>query len=237
MYKHSRRAKTEEKKNVRSAFVFGILTLIALFLLVGFGLPAVAKFAAFLTDLRGSSRPVEFADTTPPPPPRLEPLPSAVNTFTVEVRGNTEAGATVTLFLNNKEEELLANNSGEFSYSFSLNDGENTVSVMATDNAGNESQKTEIYNIIYDNEPPILEVSKPEDGSEYYGSKQRQIVIEGNTEEGVQVKISGRHVVVSSDGSFSFATTLSEGENKFDVIAQDEAENTTEKAITVNYTP
>ncbi|MBU0569671.1 hypothetical protein KKB40_02720 [Patescibacteria group bacterium] len=235
-YRYSRRAKIEEKKNIRKAVFFGLLTLVSAIAFFFLGLPAVIKFASFLTELKTSTTLVEFSDNTPPPPPQLESLPSFTNELSVEIKGSTEPGITVILFLNNKQEELLTNSEGKFSYKFNLNDGKNSISAMAKDSFGNESRKIEIQEIVFDNKPPELTITKPENGSSFYTAKERQVVIEGTTEEGCSVNINGRQVVVESDGSFAFATTLSEGENDFNVKSQDEAGNTSEQSLSVSFT-
>jgi len=233
--RYSRLTRIEEKENIRRAVFFSLLTIISLALVFFLGLPAVAKFSAFLSDLRKSSEPVERQDSTPPVPPRIEPLPEATNQLRVDIKGSTEPGVSVILKLNNKEEEILANNDGEFNYTFALNDGENKISAYARDSSGNESQKTEEINIIYDNDPPQLSLTTPNDGTNYYGSKQRQVLLEGETEVGVNININGRFVQVDSDGKFTFTTTLNEGENKFTILAQDLAENITEKTLTLHF--
>lgn len=234
-YRYSRKSKTEEKKNIRKAVFFGLLTLISSLAFFFLGLPTVIKFASFLTELKTSTTPMESSDNTPPPPPNLESLPAFTNELSIEIKGSTEPGITVILFLNNKQEEQLTNSGGEFSYKFVLNDGKNTISALTKDNAGNESRKSEIQEIIFDNESPNLTVTKPENGSSFYTGKERQVVIEGITEEYCSVNINSRQVVVESDGSFVFTTTLSEGENIFDIKARDEAGNTSEQSISVNF--
>jgi len=234
---YSRLVKTEEKRNVRRAFLFLLLTVVLLVTGFVFGLPAIAKFSGFLTDIKKSAQPIERVDKTPPAPPRLEPLPEATNDLQVDINGSTEPGTTVFLTLNNRQEEILANVDGEFSYNFSLNKGENKIAAYARDSSGNESQKTETFTIIFDDDPPSLEITDPENGSEYFGPKQRQVVIEGGTEEDASVTINDRLVVVERDQTFSFATTLSEGENQFTVKAEDKAGNTTEKSLTLHFTP
>lgn len=235
--RYSRLSKLEEQKNVRSTAIFVILTIAALAAFFFFGLPTVIKFSAFLTDIRKSGEPVEKDDNTPPVLPRFDPLPEATNSNRVELIGRTEPGVTVTLFLNGTQEEILANNEGEFTYSFSLNKGNNRVSALAKDSAGNESQKSSVIVITFDNQPPEIEMTSPQDGTQYYGSKQRQVVIEGKTEEKAAVNINGRIVVVESDGSFAFTTTLSEGENQFTVKASDKAGNSTETVLKLNFSP
>ena len=235
--KYSRLSRVEEQKNIRSAIKYIILSIAALLAFFFFGLPAIVKFAAFLSDIRQSGEPVIREDTIPPVLPRFNSFPEATNQIKVEISGTTEPGATVILYLNNSEEEILANNEGVFTYAYLLKKGENTISAIAKDSSGNESQESQVYKVTYDNEPPEIEITNPEDGGEYYGSKQRQVVIEGITEENANIKINDRIVVVESDGSFSFATTLSEGENTFTIISEDVAGNSSEETIKLHFTP
>lgn len=235
--RYSRLARTEERQSIRRAILFTFLTIVSILAFIFLGLPVLAKFAGFLTDLRKSGLPIEINDTTPPAPPRLENLPEYTNEFSVEIKGTTEAGATLTLFLNRDDEELVADKDGDFNFTFELNKGENTVSVKARDAAGNESQETDVYKIIFDNEPPELEITSPEDGKEYYGSKERQVSINGKTEEGASVTINDRIVAVDVNGNFTFVTTLSEGENGFTVKTEDRAGNSNETSLTLRFTP
>jgi hypothetical protein len=235
--RYSRLWRTEEKRNIRRSIIYSILTIAFLVFFFFLGLPSLAKFSAFLSDLRSSSIPPEKEDLTPPVPPRFDPLPEATSELSVDIKGYTEPGVNVFLKLNNKEEEILANSEGQFTYSFSLNDGENKISSYAVDSSGNESQKTDVITIIYDNDPPELTISNPEDQANFYGAKQRQVVIQGQTEEDSKLNINGRIVVVESEGFFTFTTTLSEGENKFDIKTEDNAENITEKTFTLHFSP
>lgn len=234
---YSRLAKTEEKKNVRQAYFFVFLTIAALVILLIFGLPTTAKFAAFLTELKQTTAPIDKNDSTPPAPPQLNLLPEATNSLSLEITGRSEAGVIVKLFLNNEEKEVLANTDGEFTINFGLNKGDNTIQAQAIDKAGNVSQKTDLATVVFDNEAPSLEIVSPEDGVNYYGSKQRQVTIEGQTENDAFLKINDRLVVVDSDGSFVYAATLTEGENQFLVKSEDKAGNSTEKTLILHFSP
>jgi hypothetical protein len=235
--RYSRLTRVEERKNIKQAIFYSLLTIGIVVGFIFFGIPALAKFAGFLTDLKKSSQPVEINDTTPPAPPTLDLVPKYTNKETFEITGKTESGATVILFLNNDKEEILANKEGEFSYTFKLNRGENSFSAKAKDAAGNESQKSKVYKIIFDDEPPVLEILSPDNDKEFYGPKERQIIIKGKTEDGASVFVNERVVAVEEDGSFSFMTTLSEGENTFTIKATDPAGNSIEKSLTSFYTP
>lgn len=235
--RRSRLARTEERRNVRRAVFYISLTVAVLGAFILLGLPSIARFAAFLTDLKTSTEPIESTDTTPPIQPQFDPITESTNKTKIEITGQTEPGATVIVFYNRKKEEVLANNSGEFSYGVLLQKGINTISAQAKDSAGNESKRSEVIKVLFDNSPPSLEITKPEDGSKYFGSKQRQVVIEGITEENASLFINERLVVVENDGSFAFVTTLSEGENTFNFIAKDQADNSTEASLSLTFTP
>lgn len=237
IHTYSRKSKVEERKNMRKAFLFGLLTIGAIVLFAFYGLGTLAKFVVFLGDLKKGNQPVQSDDTTPPIPPRFEPIPKETNKNNLDVKGSTEPGATVILVLNGRDYELLANNEGEFSFSANLVDGDNVISAFSQDNAGNKSNKTETQTVILDTSAPSLDITKPQDGSSYYGSKERQLVIEGKTEEEAKVSINGRNVVVETGGVFTFLTTLSEGTNALVVKAEDQAGNITEKTLTVMYSP
>ena len=236
-YKYSRKAKIEEKKNTKKAILFTILTIVLLVVFYFIGLPSFVKFAAFLTDLRSTTTPAETSDTTPPSLPRFDVLPKYTNQEEIKIKGKTEPGVNVKIFINGDEGIILSDSEGEFTYDYILREGENVLSALAYDNSGNESQETKTHIVIYDNQPPELSIDKPEDGREFYGSTERQVVIEGSTEEEASVNINGRIVIVDSNGKFTFATTLSEGENNFKIKAQDKAGNSTEESLLIKYTP
>lgn len=234
---YSRLASVEEKRNIRSAFLYGLLTIGFLAFLLYFGLPTMARFAGFIGDIKKGERPVDKNDTTPPAPPRFTSLPEATNELTLDIEGEAEAGATITVFINDKTEEVLSNSEGKFSLDAKLNQGKNTISGKAVDSSGNEGQKSQVYTVIFDNEKPNLDISSPTDGANFYGSKQRQMTIKGKTEEGVSLTVNDRLISVLDDGSFSYPYPLGDGENILNFKAFDKAGNLTEENVTVNFTP
>lgn len=231
---YSRLTRVEEKRNIRKASVYIISTIALVVILIMFGLPTMAKLAGFLTNLKSSATPVEQNDTTPPAPPQIETPAEYVNTDQLGIKGTAESGATIVVNANGSKEETTADRDGLFNYTFSLVKGENTFSVSAKDSSGNESQTSKVYTINFDDEAPTIEVSAPEDGKSFYGSKQRQIVIEGTT-DGSTLTINGRVVVVENDGSFTYAISLQEGDNNFEIVAEDQAGNKTTEKLTVSY--
>ena len=234
---YSYKNKTEERKIAKRTFFYIFLTLASILVIFFFGIPVLIKFASFLTDINKSGKSVEISDTIPPPPPRIINLPEATNSKSLEIKGTSEPGATVTFNVDSEEKEIVVGNEGEFMISIQLKDGENPIYAYTTDQSGNESQKTETYVIIFDKQNPEINVNKPQDGEIFSGSKQRQITIEGTTEIQSSLKINDRFVLVEDDGSFTFLTTLISGENNFNFKAEDKAGNSSEKSLKVTYNP
>src|SRR3972149_4948644 len=110
---YSRYVTGEEKKNIRRAFFFIFLTVIAIVVLVFFGIPTVAKVATMVNDKKKTDQPIDANDKPPPAPPRINRLPEATNKTEVEVSGTTEDGATVILTYNSKTEEVVADADGK----------------------------------------------------------------------------------------------------------------------------
>jgi hypothetical protein len=237
MSSYSRLQSVEEKRNLRSAVLFVFLTIAAIVLLFFFGIPALGKFSAFVSDLGKSNKAITTNDHTPPAPPRFDYINNFTNQQTINLTGVTEAGATIRLTFNGNAQDTIADKDGKFLFSLQLDNGTNSYSAVAVDTAGNISQKTQDYSITFDNKPPDLNIDSPGDGSQFFGSNQRQETIKGTTDSDAKVTINDRIVAVDDSGKFQYTLTLSEGENKFAVKATDQAGNVTEKDLTLTFTP
>lgn len=233
--RYSRLASVEEKKNVKNAYKYVIWSVIALILLIFLGIPTLVRFAGFIGDIAKSDKPVELNDITPPAPPQFDDLPDDTNNEIIEVTGQSENAAVISIRANNSDSEVVANNEGKFTFTFNLNKGKNIIDATATDLAGNKSTQTQTFTINYDNQDPELLIESPSDGSTYFGSGQRQLTIKGTVDENVDLRINDRFVSLKDDNSFAYATTLSEGENKFDIKATDPAGNQSSASLTVTF--
>jgi len=235
---YSRLASVEERKNLRRAITYIVLAISGLILLFFLGIPILGKFTAFVSDLGKSNKPITNNDNTPPAPPRFNTFSDFTNQNQVSLTGTTEPGSTIKLSLNGNGMDTLADKDGAFTFSdLSLKDGDNIFLATAVDTAGNISQQTQEYKIVFDNKPPDLTIESPGDGSTFFGSKQRQITIQGISESGVQITINDRVVVVDDNGKFQYTLTLNEGENKFTIKATDQAGNSIEKDLMLSFSP
>ena len=233
---YSRLASVEERKNIKKAILFIVLTIAILTLLFFVGIPILGRFTGFVSDLGKSDKAITQNDKTPPAPPRFNQFPDFTNQQSITITGNSESAATIKFTFNGNEQNSLTDKDGNFSFNVNLNDGENNFSVVAVDTAGNISQKTKEYKIIFDNKAPDLTIDSPSDGSQFFGSKQRQITIQGTTDNTAQVTINERIISVDGNGKFQYTTTLNDGENKFKVKSVDQAGNVTEKDLSFTFT-
>lgn len=237
--RYSRLASVEERRNLKRAIWFVVLTIGVGLGLFFIGIPILGRFVGFISNIGHGDTPISINDKTPPAPPKFDTFSEFTNVKTADLSGSSEPSAKIKLVFNNKEElETVVDKDGHFSFSdISLNDGANSFFATAQDTAGNVSIETKNYSITYDAKPPDLNIDNPGDGSQFFGSKERQVSIQGTTESGAQVTVNDRIVVVEDSGKFQYTTSLSDGENKFNVKAVDHAGNSTEKELTLSFSP
>lgn len=234
---YSRRKTINQKHNLKEALLFSIASIIVLVFLILFGISAITSILKLLNDMKQGINSTESTDTIPPIAPMFDQINKYTNKDVVEITGRTEPGANVFLVFNGKTSKVLANKEGNFRNSFNLVLGENSLYAFAQDYSGNKSANSETVLIIYDNIPPEIEITKPIDKSEFFGNKEKKLEIIGKTEPETKVTINGRYVFVAKDGSFSYTTILTEGENKFVARSEDQAGNFSEKEFAVSFVP
>lgn len=234
---YSRLASVEEKRNIRKAIFYILISILAAVFLFFLGLPTLIKLAGFLGELGKSNKPVEQIDITPPAPPTFDNLPEFTNKKSLQIQGSAEEGAVITLKINGNTQETVASSENRFFFEINLENGQNNISATAKDTSGNLSQESQVYKVIFDDQKPELTIESPKDGDIFFGSSQRQIVIKGTTDTDAQIYINDRFVSVNEDSQFTFTTSLTEGQNSFKISSVDKAGNQEEKSISVTYSP
>lgn len=230
-------ASWEEKKNIKSAFLLILVSILTIVFLFFIGIPLVAKLTAYIADLRKFNKIDTKNDITPPAPPRFSNFPDFTNQKSINLNGSSEVGATIKLTVNDEEKQNITDKDGNFTFSIELNKDQNSLQAVAVDEAGNASIETQVYTITYDDTPPELNIIKPNDGDNIFGANQRQLTIQGTTDPQTKVTINDRFVTVESDGAFQYTITMGDGNNTFNVKSTDPAGNLTEKNLSVNFTP
>jgi hypothetical protein len=176
-------------------------------------------FSFFATDLAGNTNSTEwrlYLDITPPPLLLSSPADGYLtNLTTVQVTGRTEPGATAAL----NGDPVEVGPDGSFSVSVGLKAGVNTLTVVATDPAGNRASLART--VIMDNEI-ALSVLYPTDN---LATNQVTILVRGQTGTDVQLRLNDALVTVEPDGNFSVTYTLLEGLNELVFSARDLAGN------------
>jgi hypothetical protein len=237
--KYSRLARTEGKRLMRQTWILLVVTIITLYSIFKWGVPAIINMAVFLGDLKASGEPIGQEDTLPPSTPILSNLPIATTSASLTVNGYTETDAGVKLYRSGAElAETLADESGNFEFlNVLLLKDQNTFYAVATDLAGNESNQSNRVSVIYDTDAPELTIDSPSDGADFYGETRRTITVNGSCDPNSEVKVNQYSVVVSSTGLYSTTVRLEEGNNEIKVVAIDNAGNQTEQTVKVNYAP
>lgn len=232
----SRLARLEEKKNIRKAFLLMLGTVFLIILTILVGIPALIRMAAFLGDLRASSRPVDKTDIVPPAPPRMSLPYEATNSATQVIDGAAESGATIFLTLNGESlGTVVSREDGTFIFSrVELRQGDNSLMAVAVDQAGNKSRESAPISLYYSNKSPDLNIESPTDRQQISGNK---IEIKGSVADSSRLMINDRLIVVGSNGKFSTVWSLNSGENELVFVATDRAGNQTRKELTVTATP
>ncbi|MGD0523045.1 MAG: Ig-like domain-containing protein [Candidatus Microgenomates bacterium] len=234
-YRYSRLTSIEEKKNTRRAIIFIVITLAVIAGLFFYGISLSANIATFFSGLKSGNVTTQVKDTTPPGPANIVNLPQATNQQNLQISGTCEPGATVMLSLNDNITSTTADNNGNFVFTVSLNKGDNKIFATVKDQAGNVSQPTDTYTVTFDNEVPKLDISSPQDGASFYGTKQQTVTLIGTTKPGSNATVNDRLIRLNDDGTFSYQYTLSTGDNVLNFSVTDQAGNQTTKSITLHY--
>lgn len=216
--------KDSENTTVVKYLVFSILFLI---LSLGVGIPLFPKAVAFFSEFKredplgSESNTIISSDNY-----QLDLVPEFTNTRKLRVGGTAPQKKEVKIILNENEKITQSDDSGTFFFDFDLIKGENVIVF---------SGKT--YKVVFDDTSPTLDITNPAGGSNFFGSSQKQVSIQGTTESTSQVTVNDRVAIVGSSGQFNISFTLNEGENNFTVVAMDQAGNVTEKSVTVSFSP
>lgn len=155
-------------------------------------------------------------------------LPELTNEADFKLRGRTNTKAAVTV--NGKSVETDGLN--EFELALDLQEGENTLSVSAVDEQGNQSEE-KTYTLFCDSHPPVIEARLISPFT-----NDLECLISGKVSEPVSyVKIQGKAVKVQADLSFSGKAILKEGVNQVPVAAEDIYGNAATVLVEASFVP
>lgn len=234
----TRLSRLEEKRNLKQAFTFVLLTIALIILGLVFGFPTLLKLIVWISSLKNKPQKVDNTSTITLRAPTFSPLVEATNSSQINLYGFGEAETKIKIFLNGEAlKEVSPASNGEFVLkAITLKEGENKLKGLTLDSSGNKSEFSPEVMVIFDKEKPKLEINSPKDGDKFFG-KDREIKISGFTESSAGLTINDRLVIVDSQGNFMTSWELKDGDNELKFKAKDLAGNETESLIKVNYSP
>ncbi len=234
----TRRAKIEERKARQQAFLAIVVAIVLGLLFLFILLPFVLRTAASLARDENPFQ-TEVEDTLPPQRPVIEPLNEFQSDPNLEVNGYTESGAIVTLVVDgNEQAPVTADDTGSFSFTVTLEEGEHEIWLFAEDEAENNSGITRVYPVTVDVTSPTLEVTEPQNNATFTLPREKTISVAGKASEKGTVFVNGSRNTTEEEGNFSTRVQLGEGDNTITLFAEDEAGNRSdEQALTVKYMP
>jgi hypothetical protein len=159
------------------------------------------------------------SDTTPPVIAVEQPADGAITNATqANVTGTFSDESATTISVNGVAAAITGN---AFSATVPLNEGANTLTVTATDSAGNSTNATRT--VTRDTTNPSVTIAQPADGQVTNGA---QAVVTGTVSDATAVSVSVNGVSATLSGqSFNATVSLAEGSNAINVVATDAAGN------------
>ncbi len=163
---------------------------------------------------------------TPPEVVVAAPVDGAfLNQSLITVSG--QASPDVTLTVNDLPVSIGVD--GAFNHQLTLEEGDNLIRVVATDDVGNVTLEEMVVHLKTGAPTLILNV---EDGETF---NQAVLQLDGRTDPGAIVQVNGQVVPVGEGGDFQLALQLFEGQNIIDVSARDQSGNVTNLTRQVRY--
>jgi uncharacterized protein YfaP (DUF2135 family) len=157
-------------------------------------------------------------------------VPAVSGVADVEVSGVVTDGSgvdTASLYVDDEFRTDVVLSNGEFSTTLSLNDGEHTVELRATDTKGNAASTSTV--VFVDTTSPAVSLNAPATSETTDVSISGTVTDDGVGVTGATVYVNGNSagdLTLASDGSYSTAVSLVEGENTIEVRADDAVDNT-----------
>ncbi len=231
----SRRIRVQEKRNTRRGLFYLVAAIVLFIIFLNFGIPFAGRLASIIGSAKNNGATVQ-SESGAPINPQLDPLPEFVSKNSIVLSGRAEPGSTLRIYRNGDNiKEVLVDQSGSFSVSIDLSNGDNHIWVTSVDSEKKESEKSREYLVVFDDQPPTIDITKPTDGEAISGAANKMITVEGKTEKDVRLTVNDRLASVKDDGTFTVKIGLNDGSNDLNFVATDLAGNKTEKKITVTF--
>lgn len=165
-------------------------------------------------------------------PPEILDYPIATNSAKAKVSFRIALDKKYEVFVNDVSIKKSTSIEEKLDQEIDLKKGENSFYVLLIDDKTKINKPSQTVKIIYSDAKPKLEITSPSSGDKV---NREEIAINGQTDKDIEIRINEMPVVLNSEYKFSQTVRLREGENKFMIVAFDNAGNKEEKEITVSY--
>lgn len=215
-------------------------TLLAILIVVGvivialtFFAPTIGSFFGLISKI---SKPEEKVDTLAPAPPYFYSAPRSVNQKQLTLKGFSEPGSKVLLYVNGPETtSVIADSVGSFTLGVGdLIEGKNTIYAKAEDSYNNQSEKSQVLEVTYDTQKPKIAITEPKDGTTVKNLNQR-VLIKGTVDEKCEIRINDKLAISRPDNSFELLLGMTEGGVEIKIEATDEAGNKSKEELKIWY--
>jgi hypothetical protein len=234
----SRLNRNAEKQSRKQFILFGIGTVIIIFLLIQFSGSILSLFGNIIFGIRGDENQLSQTNQIDEVlfAPSLNNIPNATSSAQIDISGTASyEDGRIILYINDREvDSTKLGNDQSFTFKkVSLRSGENRIKVYYSIN-NRQSDFSQEYVVIRSSEKLELEITSPSDGTTFKKADKR-INVSGKTDPNSSVSVNGFRAVVNSEGEFSYLLELNEGDNKIIVESTNEAGIKVQKEITVKY--
>ena len=224
----------EDEEITKKTVVLGGVTVLIFAIVLVFGLPLLIKLSVLL----GNSKKLSKNDqekVLPPLPPRLVVSFEATNSAKFSISGVAEPKVEVELLKNDVSiGKKTVDDKGGFVFdNIILDNGGNTFTALASTQKEGNSELSKTVTVIYDDQPPSLNMINPSEDKVTVDSPDFDIV--GKSERGVSVTVNGRLALVDDEGMFKLKVQLNAGKNSLEIILRNPAGNEVKKNIEITY--
>lgn len=159
-----------------------------------------------------------------------------VNKDRINIEGVTSGNVNVELFLNDSSYgKISSDNEGKFKFEdVEILKGKNKYYLVAKNNEGVESAKSNEYSFDFDDKKPEIKSINISNGQEIRNLN-KNINITGETNEPTDIEINGKKVFKKDGNKFEYLLGVSEGEVKIEIKLTDKAGNETKQFYSVSY--
>ena len=173
-------------------------------------------------------------DTIPPDIPTIDQPFSPTNNSAVTISGTAEANSLITLTKNDTPSTILVDSDGIWSIDVTLDEGNNSFTVTATDAAGNQSDVSASVAITLDTTPPIITINQIEITLEV-GIQVLDLLVGVSTDDNSDITTTGT-VDVSTVGTYTitYSSTDAAGNQADQKTRTYSVTDTTPPVITIN---